>query len=435
MRLQQSYDHRLRDLVRSTGSVHCATKIGVPRSTAASWIKRPAKPVVSATSIANDELMECERELHRLRSQVARLRLLIRLLFVILKLSGFKLEYLRVPDGFSKQKLLVAIKRASDCVPLVAILKVIGLSRSRYYAWNQADHCELTDLTSCPRIRPAQFTRDEIAIIQDMVTCKNHRHINTGGLARIAQRTNMVFASTGSWYRLARKYGWKRPRNRIYPPKPKIGIRAKKPNEIWHIDTSIVRLLDGGRAYLHAIIDNFSRKILAWQVNGSFNANATVELLEKAASGLPKPPPDVFMDSGIENTNSTVTAMVENGTIARVLAQVDVVFSNSMIESWWRSLKHQWLYLNTLDSVETVCKLVEFYVEQHNKVIPHSAFKDWQTPDEMYFGKGSEVHEHLKASRLKAKLARREANLAVQCARCQTEPKLVQLANEQNNSS
>ena len=39
------------------------------------------------------------------------------------------------------------------------------------------------------------------------------------------------------------------------------------------------------------------------------------------------------MDNGIENTNSTVTAMVENGTIARVLAQVDVVFSNSMIES------------------------------------------------------------------------------------------------------
>ena len=53
------------------------------------------------------------------------------------------------------------------------------------------------------------------------------------------------------------------------------------------------------------------------QVSGSFNANATAELLEKAASGLPKPPPDVFMDSGIENTNSTVTAMVENGTIAR----------------------------------------------------------------------------------------------------------------------
>jgi hypothetical protein len=53
------------------------------------------------------------------------------------------------------------------------------------------------------------------------------------------------------------------------------------------------------------------------QISGSFNANATAELLEKAANGLPKPPPDVFMDNGIENTNSTVTAMVENGIIAR----------------------------------------------------------------------------------------------------------------------
>jgi hypothetical protein len=106
-----------------------------------------------------------------------------------------------------------------------------------------------------------------------------------------------------------------------------------------------------------------------------------------------------------------------------------------MIESWWRQLKHQWLFLNTLDTIATVRKLIEFYAQQHNEHVPHSAFKDWQTPDEMYFGKGSEVHEQLKALRLKAKLARREANLAVQCARCQTEPKLVQLANEQNNSS
>ena len=56
------------------------------------------------------------------------------------------------------------------------------------------------------------------------------------------------------------------------------------------------------------------------------------------------------MDSGVENTNSAVTALVESGTLRRILAQVDVVFSNSMIEAWWRMLKHQWLYLNELDS-------------------------------------------------------------------------------------
>jgi len=35
---------------------------------------------------------------------------------------------------------------------------------------------------------------------------------------------------------------------------------------MWHIDTTVIRLLDGTRAYLHAVIDNFSRRILAWRV-------------------------------------------------------------------------------------------------------------------------------------------------------------------------
>jgi hypothetical protein len=55
-----------------------------------------------------------------------------------------------------------------------------------------------------------------------------------------------------------------------------------------------------------------------------------------------------------------------------------------MIEAWWRSLKHQWLFLNSLDSVTTVRRLVAFYVQDHNQVLPHSAFRG-QTPDEMYF--------------------------------------------------
>ena len=44
--------------------------------------------------------------------------------------------------------------------------------------------------------------------------------------------------------------------------------------------------------------------------------------------------------------------------------------SSSMIEAWWRVFKHQWLYLNTLDSIATVRKLIGFYVDQHNTVDP-----------------------------------------------------------------
>ena len=96
-----------------------------------------------------------------------------------------------------------------------------------------------------------------------------------------------------------------------------------------------------------------------------------------------------------------------------------------MIESWWRQLKHQWLFLNTLDSIETVRKLVTFYVQQHNEHVPHSAFKG-QTPDEVYFATGADVPEKLQAAQLIAKQARRESNLARSCFACRnTETNLV----------
>jgi putative transposase len=56
--------------------------------------------------------------------------------------------------------------------------------------------------------------------------------------------------------------------------------------------------------------------------------------------------------------------LITSGLLSRVLAQTEIVFSNSMIESWWRVLKHQWLFLNTLDTVRSVEKLVAFYVQR-----------------------------------------------------------------------
>ena len=88
--------------------------------------------------------------------------------------------------------------------------------------------------------------------------------------------------------------------------------------------------------------------------------------------------------------NAEVDKLITTGVRRRVLAFTELKFSNSMIEAWWRSLKHQWLYLHSLDSVTTVRRLVEFYVQEHNQVLPHSAFRG-QTPDEKYFGTGDAV--------------------------------------------
>ena len=207
-------------------------------------------------------------------------------------------------------------------------------------------------------------------------------------------------------------------RSRVYPAKPKVGIRASQANKIWHVDTTLIRLLDGSRVYLHAVIDNFSRRILAWKVASAFHPVATVEILLAASKGVVDGKPMLLVDGGVENFNGAVDELIEVGLLSRVLAQTEIHFSNSLIESWWRVLKHQWLYLNTLDTVRTIEKLVAFYVHEHNTRLPHSAFRG-QTPDEMYFGTGNHVPHKLEAARQAARQARAETHRKRTCRVCE----------------
>ena len=166
-------------------------------------------------------------------------------------------------------------KSARSVLPLRVVLRVLRLSQSRYHSWKRQDECCFDDAPSCPRTSPQQLTQAEVNTIKEMVTSEAYRHVPTGTLALLPQRLGKVSASQTTWYRFVRLNKWRRPRGRIHPSKPKIGIRALGPNEIWHVDTTLIRLLDGSRAYLHAVIDNSSRRILAWTVSATFDPSTT----------------------------------------------------------------------------------------------------------------------------------------------------------------
>ena len=251
------------------------------------------------------------------------------------------------------------------------------------------------------------------------ITHREHRHVPTSTLALLAQRLGKVFASATTWSRLVRTRGWRRPRTRVYPAKPKVGLRASEPNQYWHIDVAVIRLIDGTKLYLHAVLDNFSRRILAWHLGEKLSPLTTCKILADAAKHLPTPPPEVAVitDSGIENVNSTVDDALGSGPLRRVLAQIDIVESNSILEAWWRSLRHQWLYLNTLDTPAAVRRLVAFYVQQSNEVMPHSALNG-RTPDEAYFGRAEDTPGELAVARKMSREKRLAANRTLSCAAC-----------------
>jgi hypothetical protein len=164
---------------------------------------------------------------------VQKLAALLRLALVLLQVSGLTLSGKRLPNGPDKLRILRAIERARACTPLRALLRFLRLSPSRFHAWQRRHTvCALNDQSSCPRASPHQLTPSEIRVIHDVVTSPSYRHVPTGTLAVLAQRLGTVWASASTWYRLVRRFSWRRPRLRIHPAKPKIGLRTTRPDEL-----------------------------------------------------------------------------------------------------------------------------------------------------------------------------------------------------------
>ena len=163
-RPQQRYDHRLRDLVQRTGDVTIATDLGVPRSTARGWLGKAPKVVVSL-DVTDLRASELQQEVLELRRRVKKLTALLRLALALLRSSGFTLTHERLPDGRAKIRILRAVDRAREFVPLRALLRFLRLSPSRFHAWRRLQHaCALDDQSSCPHTSPHRLTRGSARI-------------------------------------------------------------------------------------------------------------------------------------------------------------------------------------------------------------------------------------------------------------------------------
>ena len=131
-RIQRRYDHRLRDLVRSTGEIEHATRRGVPRSTARGWITSTHADLVTV-DVFDLDVLGLQQEVLALRQRVQRLVAILRLVVVLMKVSGFSLALTRIPDGVKKVSLLRAIDRSRSVLPLRVVLRILRLSQSRYH--------------------------------------------------------------------------------------------------------------------------------------------------------------------------------------------------------------------------------------------------------------------------------------------------------------
>jgi len=115
------------ELVRSTGDIQHAIHRGVPRSTARGWLKSSPSEVITV-DVTDMDILRLQQELLTLRKRVARLFALLRLLVVLLKLSGFSLAGTRIPNGAGKHTLMRAIERSTAVLPLRIVMTVSSVT-------------------------------------------------------------------------------------------------------------------------------------------------------------------------------------------------------------------------------------------------------------------------------------------------------------------
>ena len=169
------------------------------------------------------------------------------------------------------------------------------------------------------------------------------------------------------------------------------GIRAGKPLSILHADVTIFRTLDNQKNYIYFVQDNFSRAILAQTVALECKATITLDNLSKVREVYLKPKGvdccQLITDDGSENAGP-VSEWVNGSTcpsIERLIAQRDIVFSNSMIEAANKQIKYRFLYHKSIPDFESLKRYVSEAIEDYNNR-PHDVLGGL-TPLEVLNGK------------------------------------------------
>ena len=171
------------------------------------------------------------------------------------------------------------------------------------------------------------------------------------------------------------------PGHKIYPYLLR-KLAVTRPNQVWATDITYIPMARGF-VYLIAIIDWFSRRVLAWRLSITLATDFCIEALEEALARFGAP--DVFnTDQGSQFTSLAFTSVLHREKIAISMDGRGAWRDNVFVERLWRSIKYEEVYLRAYGSVSDARASIGRYLTFYNSRSPHSSL-DRKTPDQAYF--------------------------------------------------
>jgi putative transposase len=171
------------------------------------------------------------------------------------------------------------------------------------------------------------------------------------------------------------------PGHKIYPYLLR-KLAVTRPNQVWATDITYIPMARGF-VYLVAIVDWFSRRVLAWRLSITLTTDFCIEALEEALARFGKP--DIFnTDQGSQFTSIAFTSVLLREKIAISMDGRGAWRDNVFVERLWRSVKYEEVYLRAYASVSDARSSIGRYLTFYNTRRPHSSL-DRKTPDQAYF--------------------------------------------------
>ncbi len=160
-------------------------------------------------------------------------------------------------------------------------------------------------------------------------------------------------------------------------------LPVTRPNQVWAMDITYIPMARGF-VYLAAVVDWFSRKVLAWKLSITLETAFCLEAVEEALARHGKP--EIFnTDQGSQFTSTAFTGLLMKNEIRISMDGKGAWRDNVFVERLWRTIKYEEVYLRAYANVPEARASIARYIDGfYNATRPHSSL-DRQTPNEAYF--------------------------------------------------
>jgi len=171
------------------------------------------------------------------------------------------------------------------------------------------------------------------------------------------------------------------PGHKVYPYLLR-GVAVERPNQVWAMDITYIPMARGF-VYLAAVVDWFSRRVLAWRLSITMEVDFCLEAVEEALARYGRP--EIFnTDQGSQFTSAAFTGLLLANAIAISMDGRGSWRDNVFVERLWRSVKYEEVYLRAYDTVADARLSLDRYMDFYNGKRPHSSLGA-RTPDSTYF--------------------------------------------------